>query len=42
MRAKYCMAVRRLDAIEIYYGFDDKEYTMMRTLWMQDNCPLHR
>lgn len=33
-------AVRRLDAIEIYYSFDDKEYTMMRTLWMQDNCPL--
>ncbi|MDY4563580.1 MAG: DUF1349 domain-containing protein [Candidatus Cryptobacteroides sp.] len=33
-------AVRRLDAIELYYSFDDKEYTMMRTLWMQDNCPL--
>lgn len=33
-------AVRRLDAIEIFYSFDDKEYTMMRTLWMQDNCPL--
>ena len=33
-------AVRRLDAIELFYGFDDREYTMMRTLWMQDNCPL--
>ena len=33
-------AVCRLDAIEIFYSFDDKEYTMMRTLWMQDNCPL--
>ena len=33
-------AVRRRDAIELYYSFDDKEYTMMRTLWMQDNCPL--
>ena len=33
-------AVRRLDAIELFYSFDDREYTMMRTLWMQDNCPL--
>ena len=33
-------AVRRLDAIEIYYSFDDRKYTMMRTLWMKDNCPL--
>ena len=33
-------AVRRLDAIELFYSFDDKEYIMMRTLWMQDNCPL--
>ena len=33
-------AVRRLDAIEIFYSFDDVNYTMMRTLWMQDNCPL--
>ena len=38
------------DALQAYYethdftgnipAFDDKEYTMMRTLWMQDNCPL--
>lgn len=33
-------AVRRLDAIEIFYSYDDKEYTMMRTLWMQDNIPV--
>ena len=33
-------AVRRLDAIELFYSFDDREYTMMRTLGMQDNCPL--
>lgn len=33
-------AVRRLDAIEIFYSFDDKEYTMMRTLWMPDNTPV--
>ena len=33
-------AVRRLDAIELFYSFDDKTYTMMRTLWMQDNHPL--
>lgn len=33
-------AVRRLDAIEIFYSFDDKEYTMMRNCWMEDNCPV--
>lgn len=33
-------AVRRRDAIELFYSFDDKEYVMMRTLWMQDNCPV--
>ncbi|MBQ8449878.1 MAG: DUF1349 domain-containing protein [Bacteroidaceae bacterium] len=33
-------AVRRLDAIEIFYSFDDKEYTMMRNCWMQDNTPI--
>lgn len=33
-------AVRRLDAVEIFYSFDDKEYTMMRNAWMQDNCPI--
>jgi regulation of enolase protein 1 (concanavalin A-like superfamily) len=33
-------AVRRLDAIEIFYSFDDKNYTMMRNAWMQDNTPI--
>ncbi len=33
-------AVRRLDAVEIFYSFDDKEYTMMRNCWMQDNTPI--
>lgn len=33
-------AVRRLDAIEIFYSFDDVEYTMMRNCWMKDNCPV--
>ena len=26
--------------IEIFYSFDDKEYTMMRNAWLQDNCPV--
>lgn len=33
-------AVRRLDAIEIFYSFDDKEYTMMRNAWMEANHPV--
>lgn len=33
-------AVRRLDAVEIFYSFDDKEYTMMRNCRMQDNTPI--
>ena len=33
-------AVRRLDAVEVFYSFDDKEYTMMRNAWMQDNVPM--
>ena len=33
-------AVRRLDAIEIFYSFDDQEYTLMRNAWMQDNHPM--
>ncbi len=32
-------AVRRLDAVEIFYSFDDKEYTMIRNAWLQDNTP---
>lgn len=33
-------AVRRLDAVEIFYSFDDKNYVMMRNAWLQDNCPV--
>ncbi len=33
-------AVRRLDAVEIFYSFDDKDYTMMRNCWLQDNTPV--
>lgn len=33
-------AVRRLDAVQVYYSFDDKTYTMMRNAWLQDNHPV--
>lgn len=33
-------AVRRLDAVEIFYSFDDKEYTMMRNAWIEANHPV--
>ena len=33
-------AVRRLDAVEIFYSFDDKEYTMMRNAWVEANHPV--
>lgn len=33
-------AVRRLDAVEIFYSFDDVNYTMMRNCWIQDNTPV--
>ncbi len=33
-------AVRRLEAVAIYYSFDDKDYTLMRIAWMQDNTPV--
>lgn len=33
-------AVRRLDAVEVFYSFDDKTYTMMRNAWLQDNSPV--
>ncbi len=33
-------AVRRIDAVEIFYSFDDVNYTMMRNAWMQDNIPM--
>ena len=30
-------AMRRLDAVEVFYSFDDKEYIMMRNAYLQDN-----
>lgn len=33
-------AVRRLDAVEIFYSFDDKEYFMMRNAWLEANRPV--
>ena len=33
-------AVRRLDAIEVFYSFDDVTYTRMRNAWMPDNHPI--
>lgn len=33
-------AVRRLDAVEIFYSFDDKEYILMRNAWMEANRPV--
>lgn len=33
-------AVRRLDAVEIFYSFDDKDYVLMRNAWLQDNHPV--
>ena len=33
-------AVRRLDAVEIFYSFDDNDYTLMRNAWFRDNTPV--
>ena len=33
-------SVRRLDAVEVFYSFDDKEYIMMRNAYLQDNTPV--
>lgn len=33
-------AVRRLDAVEIFYSFNDKEYRMMRNAWVEANHPV--
>lgn len=33
-------AVRRLDAVEVFYSFDDREYVMMRNAFFQDNTPV--
>ncbi|MGL5785602.1 MAG: DUF1349 domain-containing protein, partial [Bacteroidales bacterium] len=33
-------AVRRLDAVEVFYSLDDREYKMIRTCYLEDNCPV--
>lgn len=33
-------AVRRLDAVEVFYSFDGENYTMMRNAWLKDNTPV--
>ena len=38
--AIWIKAVRRLDAVEIFYSFDDREYHLMRNSWMSANCPV--
>ena len=38
--AIWIKAVRRRDAVELFYSLDDKEYTMMRNAWFQDNVPV--
>ena len=38
--AIWIKAVRRRDAVELFYSLDDREYTMMRNAWFQDNVPV--
>ncbi|MFC3560459.1 DUF1349 domain-containing protein [Pedobacter jamesrossensis] len=33
-------AVRRLDAVEVFYSYDDKTYMMLRNANLQDNIPV--
>lgn len=33
-------AIRRLDAVEVYYSFDNREYKMMRNAWLSANHPV--
>lgn len=40
VEAIWIKAVRRLDAVEIFYSFDDKEYHMMRNAWVEANHPV--
>lgn len=40
VEAIWIKAVRRRDAVELFYSFDDNEYTMMRNAWFQDNMPV--
>lgn len=39
-KSLWIKAVRRLDAVEVFYSYDDKEYKMIRTCYLEDNCPV--
>ncbi len=40
VEAIWIKAVRRLDAVEIFYSFDGDNYVMMRNAWFRDNIPV--
>ena len=40
MNEIWIKAIRRLDAVEIYYSFDNIEYKMMRNAWLSANHPV--
>lgn len=39
-RSIWIKAVRRLDAVEVFYSLDDKKYKMIRTCYFEDNIPV--
>jgi len=39
-KSVWIKAVRRLDAVEIFYSLDDKKYTMARLAYFPDNKPV--
>ena len=39
-KSLWIKAVRRLDAVEVFFSYDDKEYKMIRTCYLEDNCPV--
>lgn len=39
-KSLWIKAVRRLDAVEVFYSYDDKEYKMIRTCYLEDNSPV--
>lgn len=39
-RSLWIKILRRLDAAEVFYSFDDKVYKMIRTCYLEDNCPV--
>ena len=39
-KSLWIKALRRLDAVEVFFSYDDKEYKMIRTCYLEDNCPV--